>query len=158
MKAEIVTSEGNITLELDADKAPLSVKNFVQYAEADFYNDTIFHRVIEGFMIQGGGMTEDMERKETNAPIKNESGNGLKNQRLSIAMARTNDPDSATSQFYINLVDNPLLDSSRYAVFGRVVDGEEVVDKIAQVKTHSVGAYRDVPVETVRIESVKISD
>ena len=156
----IVTSKGDIWVELDAKKAPVSVKNFLDYTKDGFYNGTIFHRVIKGFMIQGGGMTPDMQQKKTKAPIKNEAANGLKNKRGTIAMARTNIPDSATSQFFINHTDNPFLDfrdpSPRgigYAVFGKVIKGMDVVDAIAVTPTRKPG---DVPVETVVIKSVTL--
>ena len=152
------TSLGDITLELDAAKAPLSVKNFLAYVEAGHYDGTIFHRVIPDFMIQGGGFTADMQQKPTQPPIKNEAQNGLSNEPYTIAMARTSDVDSATSQFFINLADNVFLDHGKrdfgYAVFGRVVKGTEVVDKIAGVKTGSAGGHRDVPVQPVKINKV----
>ncbi len=158
------TSKGDIVLELDKEKAPLSVDNFVKYVDKGFYDGTIFHRVISTFMIQGGGFTPDMKQKTTDAPIKNEWKNGLKNTKYTIAMARTNVPDSATSQFFINVVDNAFLDVSRdgaaYAVFGKVVAGTEVVDAIKVVKTGAKGPLpSDVPVETVTIEKVtKMTD
>ncbi len=153
------TSLGDIKLELFKDKAPISTANFLQYVNEKFYNGTIFHRVISGFMIQGGGFTKDMNQKATHAPIKNEAGNGLKNDRGTIAMARTSAPDSATSQFFINVVDNhglnrPQPDGVGYAVFGRVVEGMDVVDKIKEVKTGRSGPFGDVPVETVEIIEV----
>ena len=155
------TSRGDITLELDADKAPATVENFVTYADAGFYDGTIFHRVIDGFMIQGGGFTPDMEKKTTRDAIPNEADNGLKNDRGTIAMARTSDPHSATAQFFINHKDNDFLDHTSkdrrgwgYAVFGRVTDGMEVVDAIATVPTGTRGGMGDVPVEVVTIESV----
>ena len=154
----IETSMGNITVELDAAKAPISAKNFLGYVDSGFYSGTIFHRVIKTFMIQGGGMTADMQRKETKAPIRNEATNELSNVRGTIAMARTGEVNSATSQFFINTVDNKGLDHTGidpakfgYAVFGKVVDGMDVVDKIAAVKTKP----GDVPVETVLIKSIK---
>ena len=163
-KAEITTSLGTIELELDEAKAPITVKNFVDYAKAGFYDGTIFHRVIQGFMIQGGGFTREMRQKETRAPIKNEAGNGLKNVKYTVAMARTQVVDSATAQFFINVKDNGFLDHRTedmrgfgYAVFGRVTKGAEVVDKIAAVKTGSVGFFADVPVEPVVIEKVTVS-
>ncbi len=159
MKATIETSMGTITLELDEVKAPVTVKNFCEYAKSGHYNGTIFHRVIDGFMIQGGGFTSSMDQKETREPIKNEAGNGLSNARGTIAMARTQVVDSATSQFFINLVDNSFLDhrgadhsSFGYAVFGKVVDGMDVVDKIAKVKTRSVGYYENVPEDAVTMK------
>jgi cyclophilin family peptidyl-prolyl cis-trans isomerase len=160
----IKTSLGDITLELNAEKAPLSVANFLQYAKDGHYDGTIFHRVIDGFMIQGGGMTSDMRQKKTRPPIKNESTNGLKNVKYSIAMARTNVPDSATSQFFINTSNNGFLDQAQsqdsvgYAVFGRVSEGIDVVDKINSVKTSNRGGHGDVPVETIEILGVTISE
>ena len=164
MKATIETSMGSITLELDAAKAPVTVKNFCDYAKGGHYNGTIFHRVIDGFMIQGGGFTAAMDQKPTNAPIKNEATNGLSNARGTLAMARTQVVDSATSQFFINLTDNTFLDHRApdprgfgYAVFGKVTDGMDVVDKIAKVKTRSVGYYENVPEEAVTIRKVHIA-
>jgi cyclophilin family peptidyl-prolyl cis-trans isomerase len=152
------TSKGQLTIELYADKAPETVKNFLGYVDAGFYNGTVFHRVIPKFMIQGGGFTPDMQQKPTRPPIKIESDNGLKNDRGTIAMARTSDPNSATAQFFINSVDNAFLNFTAktdkgwgYAVFGRVVKGMEVVDEISKVRT---GA-RDVPVETIAITAAK---
>jgi len=157
----IETSMGNIELELDEGKAPVTVKNFLTYVESDFFKNTIFHRVIPGFMIQGGGFEQEMVRKETQAPIKNEASNGLANARGTIAMARTNDPNSATSQFFINLVDNNFLDFGQrppgYAVFGKVVKGMDVVDAIATVKTGRVKQYQDVPLQPIRIIAVKVN-
>lgn len=157
------TRFGVITLELDAEKAPESVKNFLAYVEAGHYNGTIFHRVIKDFMIQGGGMTTDMDQKSTKAPIKNEANNGLKNVRGSIAMARTGEPHSATAQFFINTVDNAFLDFQSetprgwgYAVFGKVVEGMDVVDQIRAVKTKSAFPHQDVPVEAIVIEKAEI--
>ena len=165
MKATIETSMGSITLELDAVKAPVTVKNFCDYAKSGHYNGTIFHRVIDGFMIQGGGFTAAMDQKPTNAPIKNEATNGLSNARGTIAMARTQVVDSATSQFFINLIDNTFLDHRGadprgfgYAVFGKVTDGMDVVDKIAKVKTRSVGYYENVPEEAVTIRKVHVEE
>ncbi|HWP93721.1 MAG TPA: peptidylprolyl isomerase [Thermodesulfobacteriota bacterium] len=156
----MTTSLGDIKIELYPDKAPITVENFLSYAKDGFYNGTIFHRVIPGFMIQGGGFTPNMEQKPTKSPIKNEADNGLKNEPGTIAMARTSVVDSATSQFFINQVDNQFLNhGSRdfgYAVFGKVVEGMDVVNKIAQVKTGRVGPFQDVPLEPVVIESVKI--
>ncbi len=156
---------GTITVELDAVRAPATVKNFVQYAKDGHYDGTIFHRVIDGFMIQGGGFTKSMDQKPTREPIKNEAMNGLKNLRGTIAMARTMVVDSATSQFFINLVDNNFLDFRRpnpqefgYAVFGSVVDGMEVVDKIAKVKTSFSGPHQNVPEEPVVIKKISVSD
>ena len=165
MKALIETSIGTITLELDAEKAPLTVANFARYAREGYYAGTIFHRVIDGFMVQGGGLTKSMDDKPAHGPIRIESMNGLKNVRGSIAMARTMSPNSATSQFFINLVDNDFLDFTAptrngygYAVFGNVTDGMEVVDKIAKVKTGTVGVYENVPDEPIVIRNVTVSD
>lgn len=160
VKVILETSKGNIELTLDQDKAPLSVANFLRYADEGFYNNTIFHRVIPGFMIQGGGMNADMRKKPGHAPIKNEAKNGLKNQRGTIAMARTSDPHSATSQFFINHKDNanldyPSFDDWGYAVFGKVSKGMDVVDAIAATPTNTKNGHRDVPVETILIKSVK---
>ena len=155
---------GTITLELDEAKAPATVANFAQYAKDGFYDGTIFHRVIDGFMIQGGGFTKDMNQKDTRAAIRNEAMNGLKNARGTIAMARTSVVDSATSQFFINLVDNDFLDFQNptpqgfgYAVFGKVTDGMEVVDAIAKVRTGNVGYFQNVPAETVTIRKITVS-
>jgi peptidyl-prolyl cis-trans isomerase A (cyclophilin A) len=159
---EVDTSLGNIRIELFEKEAPVSVKNFLEYAKAGFYGGTVFHRVIAGFMIQGGGFTPDLKQKATRAPIKNEAGNGLKNQRGTLAMARTGIVDSATAQFYINVVNNDFLnhrDNSQqgfgYAVFGKVTQGMEVVDKIAGVRTVTRG-FPDVPETPVIIKSVKV--
>ncbi|MDC0127185.1 peptidylprolyl isomerase [Methylophilaceae bacterium] len=156
---KIKTNFGSFSLELDEVKAPLSSKNFKEYVEKTFFNNTIFHRVIDGFMIQGGGFELDMTQKETNAPIKNEASNGLKNEKYTIAMARTSDPDSATSQFFINTSNNSFLDypgqdGSGYCVFGKVTEGFDVIDKINSVKTGSKNGHQDVPVEQVIIEEV----
>jgi peptidyl-prolyl cis-trans isomerase B (cyclophilin B) len=155
------TSEGTIRIELWADKAPVTVKSFLQYVDEGFFNGTIFHRVIDNFMIQGGGFTADMQQKDTHAPIKNEAAADLKNEVGTIAMARTGVVDSATSQFFINVVNNAGLnhrDESPqgfgYAVFGKVIDGMDVVDKIKKVQTTSYGPHRDVPAKPVVIESV----
>lgn len=160
-KVIMQTSMGAMTIELFADKAPISVDNFLKYADQGFYNDTVFHRVIPGFMVQGGGFTPSMDQKETMAPIKNEADNGLGNKRGTLAMARTAVVDSATAQFFINLVDNKFLDfqdkSTRgygYCVFGAVVEGMDVADKIAKVETGNFAYYQDVPKETVLITSV----
>ena len=156
------TSMGNIKIQLDPQKAPITVKNFLEYVKAGFYKGTIFHRVIPGFMIQGGGFTSEMQEKRANAPIKNEAGNGLKNDRGTIAMARTMIVDSATAQFFINVVDNAPLnhrDSMQgygYAVFGRVISGMDVVDRIAAVKTGFRMGMGDVPETPVLIKSVTI--
>ncbi len=162
-KVKMDTDLGTMELELDEKKAPATVANFVDYARGGHYNGTVFHRVIDGFMIQGGGFTADMEQKPTKAPIRNEAMNGLRNERGTIAMARTMVVDSATSQFFINLVDNAFLDFRNptpsgfgYAVFGKVVKGMDVVDKIAKVKTGSRGMHQDVPVQAVAIKSVTV--
>ncbi|EAU9811070.1 peptidylprolyl isomerase A [Salmonella enterica] len=156
----LTTSAGNIELELNSQKAPVSVKNFVDYVNSGFYNNTTFHRVIPGFMIQGGGFNEQMQQKKPNPPIKNEADNGLRNTRGTIAMARTADKDSATSQFFINVADNAFLDHGQrdfgYAVFGKVVKGMDVADKISQVPTHDVGPYQNVPTKPVVILSAKV--
>jgi peptidyl-prolyl cis-trans isomerase A (cyclophilin A) len=149
------TSQGTIKIELDGDKAPLSTANFLSYVDDKFYDGTIFHRVIPTFMIQGGGFVTGMRQKTTKAQIKNESGNGLMNKRGSVAMARTNDLNSATSQFFINVVDNAFLDSGKYCVFGNVVEGLDVVDKIKAVPTGKRGSFDDVPVKDVVIQSVR---
>jgi cyclophilin family peptidyl-prolyl cis-trans isomerase len=153
------TSLGGFTLELDAEKAPLSVENFLQYVDEGFFDGLIFHRVIPGFMIQGGGLNAEMEQKKNRAPIRNEAGNGLKNDRGTIAMARTNDPHSATSQFFINLVDNHFLNqapgNAGYAVFGRVVEGMDTIDRIAKERTGRRRGHDDVPVTDVVIQSAK---
>lgn len=155
----LTTNVGDITLELFPDKAPVSVKNFLAYVDAGFYEGTIFHRVIPDFMIQGGGFTPDMVQKKTNAPIKNEADNGLSNEPYTVAMARTSDINSATSQFFINLADNVFLDHGKrdfgYAVFGKVTQGTEVVDKIGEVKTGSQGGHRDVPLTAVNITKLR---
>ena len=156
------TSKGNIKIELFADKSPLSVKNFLDYVNSGFYNGTIFHRVIPGFMVQGGGYTADRKKKPANAPIKNEAGNGLKNDRGTIAMARTNVPDSATSEFFINVVNNsglnrPSPDGFGYAVFGKVLEGMDVVDKIVSVKQVSLNMmFQNYPETPIVIKSVKV--
>ena len=164
MTATIETTLGTMTLRLDADKAPETVRNFAQYAQDGHYDGTIFHRVIDGCMIQGGGFTKDMNQKPTREPIRNEAMNGLRNRRGTIAMARTMVVDSATSQFFINLVDNDFLDFSSptpqgfgYAVFGEVTDGIEVVDAIAKVRTGSVGPHQNVPEEPVVIKKITVT-
>ncbi len=156
------TSLGNVKIELDQAKAPISVKNFLSYVDDKFYDGTIFHRVISSFMIQGGGFTADMQQKATKAQIKNEAGNGLSNKKGTLAMARTNVVDSATAQFFINVVDNDFLDHRDnsaqgfgYAVFGKVIDGMDVVEKIKSVRTGNKMGFQDVPVETVVIKSIK---
>ncbi|MDH5407746.1 MAG: peptidylprolyl isomerase [Gammaproteobacteria bacterium] len=160
---KIHTSKGVITLKLDADKAPETVENFLNYAKEGFYDGTIFHRVIDGFMIQGGGMEPGLKEKPTKKPIQNEAGNGLKNARGTIAMARTPNPHSATSQFFINVADNTFLDFKAptqdgygYCVFGEVTDGLDVVDAIKDVSTTSQGMHQDVPAEDVVITKVEV--
>ena len=159
------TNFGDITLELFADKAPKTVENFLSYVNDGFYADTIFHRVINGFMIQGGGFTADMDQKDTKAPIENEANNGVANEMGTIAMARTNDPHSATCQFFINVGNNDFLNHTSesmngwgYCVFGKVTDGMDVVEKIKTVKTGNYGYHQDVPVEAVVIESAVVSE
>jgi peptidyl-prolyl cis-trans isomerase A (cyclophilin A) len=155
----IQTSKGTFKVELETERAPITVQNFLAYADEGFFDGTIFHRVIDGFMIQGGGFAPDMSQKTTKAPIKNEAGNGLLNKRGTLAMARTSVVDSATAQFFINLADNDFLNhGSRdfgYAVFGRVVEGMDVVDAIAKVTTGRKGGHEAVPAEPVVIQSVK---
>lgn len=158
------TNYGDIELELDFDKAPKSAANFKQYAEDGFYDGTIFHRIINNFMIQGGGFTEDMQQKKTRATIENEADNGLKNNNGTIAMARTMDPHSATAQFFINVADNDFLNHSGknsqgwgYAVFGKVTNGMDIVEKLKSVKTSNAGAHQDVPVDAVIIERVTVA-
>ena len=153
------TSLGAITLELDAERAPKTVENFLRYVKEGFYDGTIFHRVIDGFMIQGGGFTESMEQKPTHEPVENEAANGLKNAVYTIAMARTPNPNSATAQFFINVADNGFLNHTAptpqgfgYCVFGRVVEGQDVVGKIGKVKTGNRAGHQDVPVDAVVIE------
>ncbi|MFA7280559.1 MAG: peptidylprolyl isomerase [Sterolibacterium sp.] len=158
---EVKTSQGTLIVEVYADKAPKSAANFLQYVKDGFYNGTVFHRVIDGFMIQGGGFTPDMQQKTTRAPIENEAKNGLKNNVGTLAMARTGDPHSATAQFFINLVDNapldyPSRDGWGYAVFGKVTQGLDVVQKIAKVKTGNAGMHQNVPTTPIVIESVKL--
>jgi len=157
-KIKLETSKGMMVIELDAEKAPNSAANFVEYVKDGFYDGVIFHRVIPNFMVQGGGMNPDMSEKANKTPIKNEANNGLKNDRGTLAMARTNDPHSATSQFFINLKDNDFLNHTSespagwgYAVFGKVVDGLDTIDEIAKVQTGNVGGHGDVPVEAVTI-------
>ena len=160
---KLETSMGDITLELYPDKAPATVANFLQYVKDGFYNGTIFHRVINGFMIQGGGFDKEMDQKQTRASIKNEADNGLKNEAYTVAMARTMVPDSATAQFFINVADNRALNHTGktpqgwgYTVFGKVVQGQEVVDKIKAVATSSKGMYQNVPVEAVTINKATV--
>ncbi|PKO25826.1 MAG: cyclophilin [Betaproteobacteria bacterium HGW-Betaproteobacteria-8] len=157
------TNFGTITIELNAEKAPITTANFLEYVNSGFYANTIFHRVIDGFMIQGGGFEPGMNQKPTNAPIKNEANNGLKNSIYTIAMARTPNPDSASSQFFINVNDNDFLNFSAptaqgwgYCVFGKVVEGMEVIDAIRRVKTGSKSGHQDVPVEDVIIERAEV--
>jgi cyclophilin family peptidyl-prolyl cis-trans isomerase len=157
----INTTKGNIIIKTYPNKAPITVKNFENYVNKGFYNDTIFHRVIDGFMIQGGGFTKDMSQKQTDSPIKNEADNGLKNEKYSIAMARTSIPDSATSQFFINVNNNNFLDfpgqdGAGYCVFGKVIEGHDVVDKIAKLRTRVKNGMGDVPIKTVKINSIKV--
>jgi len=158
---KLQTNHGVITLQLDAEKAPVTVKNFLEYVNSGFYNGTIFHRVIGNFMIQGGGFEPGMIQKKTNAPIQNEAANGLKNDKYTIAMARTGDPQSATAQFFINVNDNDFLnypgqDGWGYCVFGKVVEGKEVVDAIRNVKTGNRSGSQDVPLEDVIITSAEV--
>ena len=162
-KVEMETSKGKIVIELLPEKAPETVKNFLNYVDAKYYDGTIFHRVIPKFMIQGGGFTSDMKQKSAGAPIKNEADNGLKNDRGTIAMARTGDPHSATAQFFINSVNNDFLNHKSktqqgwgYVVFGKVITGMDVVDAISSVKTVTRGAYSDVPAETIEIRSAGV--
>ena len=161
-KVKLATSAGDIVIELDAAKAPKTVENFIAYVKSGHYNGTVFHRVIPTFMIQGGGMTADLKEKSTRAPIALESRNGLSNVRGSVAMARTNDPNSATSQFFINVKDNDRLDAANardgngYAVFGKVVSGMEVVDKIRDVPTGSKGMHDDVPLTPITINKATL--
>jgi len=163
VKVKLATSMGDIILELYPDKAPATVANFLQYVKDGFYNGTVFHRVMDGFMIQGGGLTADLQKKATRAPIKNEADNGLKNEPYTIAMARTSDPDSATSQFFINVADNKALNFRDknprdwgYAVFGSVVQGKDVVDKIKAVSTGTQGMYENVPTKAVVITQATV--
>jgi cyclophilin family peptidyl-prolyl cis-trans isomerase len=156
---KIKTNLGSFSLELDEGKAPISSKNFKDYVKKSFYNKTIFHRVIDGFMIQGGGFELDMTQKETNSPIKNEASNGLKNEKYTVAMARTSDPDSATSQFFINTSDNSFLDypgqdGAGYCVFAKVTEGFDIVDKINIAQTGSNNGHQDVPIESIIIEEI----
>ncbi|MCU0708061.1 MAG: peptidylprolyl isomerase [Pirellula sp.] len=164
MPVTLKTSQGDITLELDNQAAPITVENFLKYAKDGHYNGTIFHRVIPGFMIQGGGFSSDMKQKSTRPSIKNESSNGLSNAKYTIAMARTSVPDSATSQFFINTKDNLFLDKANsqdgvgYCVFGKVTTGTEVVDAIEGVDTTRRAGHSDVPVEPIEILSVEVSE
>jgi peptidyl-prolyl cis-trans isomerase B (cyclophilin B) len=161
---KLQTNFGVIAIELDAGRAPETVKNFLDYVEAGFYSNTVFHRVIDGFMVQGGGFEPGMRQKPAKGTIKNEAGNGLKNDRYTVAMARTSEPHSASSQFFINVKDNDFLNHTApssqgwgYCVFGKVVEGQDIVDKIKRVKTGSRGGHADVPVEDVVIEKAEVS-
>jgi peptidyl-prolyl cis-trans isomerase B (cyclophilin B) len=159
----LVTSQGTIKLELYPDKAPVTVTNFLDYVNSGFFNNTVFHRVIKGFMIQGGGFEPGMRQKSANAPIKNEAANGLKNDRGTVAMARTSDPDSASSQFFINHANNGFLNKAQasdghgYCVFGKVIDGMDVIDKIAAVPTGRKAGHGDVPVNDVVLQSATVA-
>lgn len=162
-QVKLVTNQGDILIELDADKAPKTVENFLSYVKEGFFDNTIFHRVINNFMVQGGGFEPGMKQKKTHDAIENEANNGLKNERYTLAMARTSDPHSATAQFFINVADNDFLNFTAptpqgwgYAVFGRVIEGTEVVDAIKQVKTGSKGFHQDVPTEDIVIESATL--
>jgi peptidyl-prolyl cis-trans isomerase B (cyclophilin B) len=155
----IKTNHGSFKLDLNGEEAPITVKNFLNYVNKGLFTGTIFHRVIDGFMIQGGGFDKDMMQKKTDVPIKNEANNGLKNAPYTIAMARTSDPDSATSQFFINVANNSFLDypgqdGAGYCVFGKVIDGTDVIDKIGKVATGSSGGHQDVPIEVIVIEEI----
>jgi len=161
-RVKLATSAGDIVIELAPDKAPKTVDNFLQYVKDKQYDGTVFHRVIDGFMIQGGGFTPDLKQKPTRAPIPLEAKNGLKNDKYTIAMARTSDPNSATAQFFINVKDNAMLDAPNpdghgYAVFGKVVSGTEVVDKIRAAGTGNKGGMQDVPLETITIQSATLA-
>jgi cyclophilin family peptidyl-prolyl cis-trans isomerase len=157
----IKTNRGSFTIELDKNKAPISSENFLNYVNNGFYKGTIFHRVIDGFMIQGGGFDEAMGQKDTEAPIKNEANNGLKNEAYTLAMARTSDPDSATSQFFINVSNNSFLDypgqdGFGYCVFGKVTEGKDIIDQIKSIKTGSSNGHQDVPLEPIIVEDVSL--
>jgi len=157
----IKTNRGSFTIELDKNKAPISSENFLNYVNNGFYKGTIFHRVIDGFMIQGGGFDEAMGQKDTEAPIKNEANNGLKNESYTLAMARTSDPDSATSQFFINVSNNSFLDypgqdGFGYCVFGKVTEGKDIIDQIKSIKTGSSNGHQDVPLEPIIVEDVSL--
>ena len=165
LRVVLETSKGNMVIELDGDKAPIAVENFLGYVNSGYYEGTVFHRVIDGFMIQGGGFTEGMDQKKTEGTIQNEADNGLKNKRGTVAMARRPDPHSATSQFFVNVADNKFLDHSAktsqgwgYAVFGEVVSGMDVVDAIAKVKTGQHGSMGDVPKDPVVIQKAYIEE
>ena len=164
-KVKLTTSQGDLLIQLDAEKAPLSAENFLQYVRDGHYDGTVFHRVIDGFMIQGGGFEPGLKQKPTRDPIQNEAQNGLKNEPYTLAMARTPDPHSATAQFFINVANNDFLNFTSpdprgfgYAVFGKVIEGTEVVDQIRKVKTGSKGFHQDVPVEDVVIVKAEIVD
>ncbi|MGE8547443.1 peptidylprolyl isomerase [Alcaligenes sp. WGS1538] len=164
-RVKLQTNQGDIVIELNAEKAPNTVANFLNYVNSGFYDGTVFHRVINNFMIQGGGFEAGMKQKPTEAPVKNEADNGLKNNKYTIAMARTSDPHSATAQFFINVADNDFLNFTAptsngwgYAVFGQVVEGTEVVDKIKTVRTGNKGFHQDVPVEDVVIEKATVAE
>jgi cyclophilin family peptidyl-prolyl cis-trans isomerase len=161
-QVQFKTSQGEFTVELYPREAPITVENFLQYVTDGFFDGTIFHRVVPGFVIQGGGLTPGMEAKQTRAPITNEARNGLRNERGTLSMARTNDVNSATSQFFVNLKDNAFLDNKPgnfgYAVFGKVTAGMDVIDKIAKVRTGRVKGYDDAPLDTVAIESARRSE
>ena len=157
------TNYGEITLELDSEKAPITVQNFIDYVNSGHYDNTVFHRVIDGFMIQGGGFEPGLVQKQTRAPIRNEAANGLKNDKYTVAMARTSDVDSATAQFFINVADNDFLNHSSptpqgfgYCVFGKVVEGMDVVDKIKKVRTGDRGGHQNVPLENVLLEKSEV--
>jgi len=161
-RVKLVTSAGDIVVELAPDKAPKTVENFLQYVRDKHYDGTVFHRVIDGFMVQGGGFTPELQQKPTRAPVPLEATNGLKNDKYTIAMARTSNPNSATSQFFINVKDNAMLnapnpDGYGYTVFGKVVSGTEVVDKIRAVRTGNKGGMQDVPLESVTIQSATVA-
>lgn len=162
-RVKIQTSLGDFVIELDDEKSPDTVKNFLQYAVDGFYDNTVFHRVIDGFMVQGGGFEPGLKQKPTREPVRNEAGNGLKNDPYTVAMARTSDPHSATAQFFVNVGDNDFLnfraataDAFGYCVFGKVVEGRDVVDKIKKVKTGSRGFHQDVPAEEVVIKKAAV--
>jgi peptidyl-prolyl cis-trans isomerase B (cyclophilin B) len=161
MSVLLTTNHGNITIELDAEKAPKTVENFLAYVKSGHYDGTIFHRVIDGFMVQGGGFEPGMKQKPTNEPLENEAKNGLKNEPYTLAMARTSDPHSASAQFFINIKNNSFLDYPGqdgwgYCVFGKVTEGKEIVDKIRTVKTTRTGMFADVPVDDVIIEKAEV--
>ena len=160
---KIKTNYGELSLELDAEKAPITVANFLEYVQSGFFNNTLFHRVIDSFMVQGGGFEPGMNQKPTRATIKNEADNGLKNDLYTVAMARTSDPNSATAQFFINASNNDFLNYTSptpqgwgYCVFGKIVEGQDVIDKIRKVRTGSKGGHQDVPLEDVVIESAEV--